>query len=234
MANYNEELSQINVSQEEKDKLVGEVIRHVLFKSHQTSGCPIKREELTQIITKNYSQRGLPALVINEAREKLAGIFGYEMKELVRSRPTSNKQGRSSQQSVPESKSYILVSQLPPDILSKFVENRETSHVMGFTFVVIGILHLAGGQISEENLWHQLNRMGVNDSDENHPLFCSTKQALETLVQQRYLQKEKVSGPEGNSLMYELAERALDESINLRIKDCIAQIVSKNTAAEAD
>lgn len=234
MANYSEELSQINVSQEEKDKLVGEVIRHVLFKSHQTSGCPIKREELTQIITKNYSQRGLPALVINEAREKLAGIFGYEMKELVRSRPTSNKQGRSSQQSGPESKSYILVSQLPPDILSKFVENRETSHVTGFTFVVIGILHLAGGKISEENLWHQLNRMGVNDSDENHPLFCSTKQALETLVQQRYLQKEKISGPEGNSLMYELAERALDESISLRIKDCITQIVSKNTAAEAD
>lgn len=234
MASYNDELSQINVSLEEKDKLVGEVIRYVLFKSHQSSGCPIKREELTQIITKNYSQRSLPALVINEAREKMSSIFGYEMKELLRSRPTSNRQGRVAQQSGPEIKSYVLVSQLPSDILSKYVENKETSHVTGFTFVVIGIVHLAGGKISEENLWHQLKRMGVNDTDENHPLFCSTKQTLEALVQQRYLQKEKINGPDGNIVMYELAERALDESISLRLKDYIAQIANKEPAAEAD
>ncbi|XP_020255735.1 non-structural maintenance of chromosomes element 3 homolog [Asparagus officinalis] len=234
MSNYNEDLSQMNVSVEEKDKLVGEVIRYVLFKSHQTSGCPIKREELTQIITKNYSQRSLPALVINEAREKFSHIFGYEMKELLRSRPTSNKQGRMSQQSGAELKSYVLVSQLPSNIFSKYVENKETSHVSGFTFVVIGIVHLAGGKISEENLWHQLKRMGVNDSDEDHPFFGSTKQTLEVLVQQRYLQKEKVSGPDGNSVMFELAERALDESISNKLKDYIAQIVNKDTAAQAD
>ena len=85
------------------------------------------------------------------------------------------------------------------------------SHVTGFTFVVIGIVHLAGGKISEgivtlflridgsnclslnfalllritENLENQLRRMGLNDSDENHPLIDSTKQTLEALVQQR-------------------------------------------------
>lgn len=84
---------------QEKDKLVAEVIRYVLFKSYQTSGCPIKREDLTQIVTKNYRQRALPALVINEAREKMSSIFGYEMKELQRTRSTSNRQGRSTQQS---------------------------------------------------------------------------------------------------------------------------------------
>jgi len=84
---------------QEKDKLVGEVIRYVLFKSHQTSGCPIKREELTQIITKNYSQWSLPALVISEARVKISSIFGYQMKELLRSHHTTNRQGRMSQQS---------------------------------------------------------------------------------------------------------------------------------------
>lgn len=48
-----------------------------------------------------------------------------------------------------ELKSYVLVSQLPSNIFSKYVENKETSHVSGFTFVVIGIVHLAGGKISE-------------------------------------------------------------------------------------
>lgn len=84
---------------QEKDKLVAEVIRYVLFKTHQNSGCPIKRDELTQLVTKNYRQRALPALVINAAREKLSTIFGYEMKELQRSRPSSTNQGRTSQQS---------------------------------------------------------------------------------------------------------------------------------------
>jgi hypothetical protein len=76
---------------------VAEVMRYVLFKSHQTSGCPIKREELTGIITRNYRQRVLPTLVINEARDRLAATFGYEMRELQRTRAPSTRSGRSTQ-----------------------------------------------------------------------------------------------------------------------------------------
>ena len=67
---------------QEKDKLVAEVMRYMLFKTHQNSDCPIKREELTGIVTKNYRQRALPTLVINEAKDRLAATFGYEMREL--------------------------------------------------------------------------------------------------------------------------------------------------------
>lgn len=74
------------------------MIRYVLFKSEQNSGCPIKREDLTQLITgKNYRQRSLPAFVINEAKSKLSSIFGFEMRELQRSR-SSTQNARSSQQ----------------------------------------------------------------------------------------------------------------------------------------
>lgn len=73
-------------------------MRHVLFKTHQTTGCPIKREELTQIVTKNYRQRALPALVIKEAGDRLAATFGYEMRELQRTRAPSTRSGRPSQQ----------------------------------------------------------------------------------------------------------------------------------------
>uniref|UniRef100_A0A1D1ZF36 Melanoma-associated antigen G1 n=1 Tax=Anthurium amnicola TaxID=1678845 RepID=A0A1D1ZF36_9ARAE len=234
MANYSEDSSQIDISEEEKDKLVAEVIRSILFKMHQSSGCPIKRDELTHIITKNYRQRSLPAFIINEARNKLASIFGYEMKELQRCRP-STKQGRSSQQSVGELKSYIIVSKLPADIYSSYVENKENSHITGFTFAVVSVVHLAGGKISEENLWHHLRRLGLNENDENHALFGHMKHTLESLVQQRYLQKEKVNGPEGNTLMYELAERAKDDSFSEKLKDYIAQISNKDaTTAEVD
>ncbi|KAL6560387.1 hypothetical protein OROGR_003946 [Orobanche gracilis] len=195
-----ESFSQLDISEHEKDKLVGDVIRYVLFKTEHNGGCPIKREELTQLITgKGYRQRNLPAFVINEAQSKLSSIFGYEMRELQRSRTSANH-GRASQQPTSEAKSYIIISQLPADVYTKFVEDKSRSHMTGFTFVVVGIIHLDGGKVAEA-----------------------------------YLQKEKVSGPEGNTVYYELAERALDPPTNDRIKAYVAQIVQKEaTNLEAD
>lgn len=42
----------------------------------------------------------------------------------------------------------------------------------------------------------------------------------------RYLQKDKVSGPEGNTTFYELAERALDGPVSEKIKEHISQVLS--------
>lgn len=89
---------------QETDKLVSEVIRFIFFKSHQNSGCPIKREDLTQIVTKNYRQRSLATYVINEAKNKLANVFGYDLKELQRSRSSSTGQTR-----LPQSQSKDIV-----------------------------------------------------------------------------------------------------------------------------
>lgn len=50
---------------------------------------------------------------------------------------------------VADSKSYVIISQLPADIYKKYVEDVNTSHLTGFTFAIIGIVHLAGGKISE-------------------------------------------------------------------------------------
>ncbi|XP_051130060.1 uncharacterized protein LOC127250696 [Andrographis paniculata] len=233
MSNPDESFSQFDISEHEKDKLVGEVIRYILFKYEQNSNCPIKREELTQLITrKGYKQRTLPAFVIDEAKRKLSSIFGYEMRELQRPRAA----GRASQSHLSaEAKSYIIISQLSADIYRKFVEDPRSSPTSGFTFVVVGIIHLGGGKLSEENLWHHLMRLGLHKNDENHPEFGNIKLALETLVQQRFLQKEKVSGPEGTTLYYELAERALDGAVYDKIKDYVSQIVQKDaTALEAE
>ncbi|KAG4990463.1 Non-structural maintenance of chromosomes element 3 [Glycine max] len=241
MANAAEDFSQFGISKEEKDKLVGELIRYMLFKTHQNSGCPIKREELTQLVTKNYHQRNLPTFVINEAKEKLSFVFGYEMRELQRTQPSSKARTQSSQQRpvtaflncVADSKSYILISQLPPNVYEKYVVDVNTAHLSGFTFVIISIVYLAGGKIPEENLWSQMRRMGLGETESSHPVLGNVKQAFELLVQQRYLQKDKVNGPEGNTVYYELAERALDGPMNDRIKEYISQIVQDNTSVGA-
>ncbi|CAL4890470.1 unnamed protein product [Urochloa decumbens] len=197
----------------------------MLFRTHQTSGCPIKREELTGIITKNYRQRALPTLLINEARDRLAATFGYEMREVQRTRASSTRAGRPSQpqQANAGAKSYILVSQLDPEVYHKCVEDKEAAPLSAFSFTVISLIHLAGGKISHEDLWHQLKRVGLNENDENHSVFSNNKKAPELLVQQRYLLKEKLAGSEGHVVMYELAERALDETISGILKDYISQ-----------
>lgn len=48
-----------------------------------------------------------------------------------------------------DQKSYIIMSQLPADVYRKYVEDINTAHLTGFTFVVVSIVHLAGGKISE-------------------------------------------------------------------------------------
>ncbi|CAH2035352.1 unnamed protein product, partial [Thlaspi arvense] len=231
MADEADALSQFDISKEETDKLVSEVIRFVLFKSHQNSGCPIKREDLTQIVTKNYRQRNLATYVINEAKSKLSNVFGYDLKELQRSRPPSTGQTRLPQsQSSVDSKSYVLVSQLPIEVFRKHVVEETTSPMTGFTFAVLAIVQLAGGKIPEETLWHHLRRMGLHENDEHNPVFGNNKQALEILVQQRFLQKEKVNGPEGSTLFYDLAERALDAQVSEKVKDYISQILKNDVS----
>ncbi|KAH9756555.1 MAGE domain-containing protein [Citrus sinensis] len=195
-----------------------------------------------------HPQRALPAHVINAAKEKLSNAFGYELRELLRCRPSSATQGRSTQQTgVAEAKSYVLISQLPAEVYKKYVEDENSAHLSGFTFVVISIVHLAGGKIPEgflfsimiwflvlslhksyyasvvDILWRHLKRMGLCETDASHPVFGNAKQALETLVQQRYLQKDKVNGPEGNTLFYELAERALDGPVSEKMKEYISE-----------
>lgn len=52
----------------EVDKLTAEVVRFMLFKSHKQPNVPVKRDELTQLITENYKQRNLPSSVIANAQ----------------------------------------------------------------------------------------------------------------------------------------------------------------------
>lgn len=48
-----------------------------------------------------------------------------------------------------DAKSYIIISQLPPDVYRKFVEDANSTCLTGFTFVVVGIIQLAGGRVAE-------------------------------------------------------------------------------------
>lgn len=48
-----------------------------------------------------------------------------------------------------DSKSYVLVSQLPIEVFRKHVVEETTSPMTGFTFAVLAVVQLAGGKIPE-------------------------------------------------------------------------------------
>lgn len=48
-----------------------------------------------------------------------------------------------------DAKSYILISKLPPKAYKECVEDKSKSHATGFTFVVMSIIYLAGGNITQ-------------------------------------------------------------------------------------
>lgn len=42
------------------------------------------------------------------------------------------------------------------------------------------------------------------------------------------MQKDKVNGPEGNTLFYELAERALDGPVSEKMKEYISEVLFRD------
>lgn len=130
-------------------------------------------------------------------------------------------------------KVYVLRSVVSETLRKKFIETAESTAFSGFALVVVGIIQLAGGdKVPEEVVWQQLRRLGIQESDENHQVFGNIKQAMETLAKQRYIQKDKVASNEGNSFVFELAERAEDEAFKKKLQDFIKKLVSGDVAGD--
>ncbi len=56
--------------QDVTDKLTAEVVRYMLFKAHKQPDVPVKREELTRLVTDNHPNRSYPGVVISNAQVK--------------------------------------------------------------------------------------------------------------------------------------------------------------------
>lgn len=210
----------------EVDKLTAEAVRYMLFKSYKQPNVPVKREELAALITENYKQRNLPATVIAAAQAKLKSIFGLEMVELHLARQTKGNKNSASQAPAVDVKVYVLKSLVSEERCKRYIETSTTAAPMGFAVAVVGILQLAGERVPEEILYAQLKRMGINEFDNDHPLFGNIKMAIETLVKQRYIRKEKVSSSDGDTWVLDLAERSLDERFKNEVQTFIGNVVN--------
>eukprot|EP00250_Pteridium_aquilinum_P006443 c16371_g1_i1 orf=207-995(+) len=227
-ARSHEELSQPDLPTEEVERLVADVMRHMLFKNHQQFGVPVRREELTQLITKTYKTRNLPNYVIQKAQEKFRTILGIDMRELIRARQSKNtKTSHSSQGAPADVKCYVLKSTLPEELRKKYVDTQEGSVVTSLTLLVVSVISLCGEKVPEETLWLHLGRYGIKP-DVQHPVFGDIKQCIDSLIKQRYILKEKVAGADGDSHVYELAEKSLDQAVKTKLDVFVAKMVKRD------
>lgn len=214
-----------NVSDEERDELVSEVVRYILFKNFAKNGRPISQSELSEIVNKRYSgsKKGLSGPVVKLAQSKLLEIFGMELRPITRA--VACTKGRSKKGSGSSGTTwYVVRSALPVALRKRLVQiplNMEMFN--GFAMVVLGCIEAAGESLPEEELWRMLGALGVEQKREHASLGMAEEQ-LQKMCDMRYIIREKRTTPDGDTFWYMLAENALDEIGKDNIKAFVKQI----------
>ncbi|KAI0870221.1 MAGE protein [Hypoxylon argillaceum] len=183
------------------DQLVKKLVRYAL--ACEYARMPIKRDGIRDQVlgTQARSFRR----VFDSAQEQLQKVFGMEMVELpVRERRTlKDKQTakRGASQASASSRQYILISSLPREYRtqpiigpSRIPSTAEEAAYIGFYTVVISLITMSSGELSDMKLRRYLTRLNAS---QNLPMD-KTDNILQKLIRQGYLDKvvERVEGDE--------------------------------------
>jgi len=202
------------MSGEERDRLVVEVMRYVLFSSHGSYGAPVTRAKIGEAMSAigGAGSRNVRAgsYVVALAQKKFLDIFGYEMVEIMRAQSRNKKPAKTVEQAnAAPTRCYSLRSVLPAQMRRKFVDAPDDAPQRGFAIVVAALIQISSGCIHEDALFDQLSQLGVKKEDSNHPEFGDWQAVLAALVKRRVFMRERTSYDDPSlGFSYELAEGA--------------------------
>jgi len=212
------------VSTMELDKLVGDVMRYMLFKAGQNQSFPVARDKLTALVTKKYPKKhGLGQAVVAKAQASFAKVMGMEMRELTKNSPTG----------VAGQKFYILRSLLPQRFRDALEvrTGKEGREEKGFLLIVLMMLSLSGDEMTEDKLWEHLNLLGL-EKGTRHKVFGDPALVLGKFVRQRYVQRVPKKSDSGRVYMYLPGENAADEVDQASLSQAISKILQKGHSIE--
>eukprot|EP00271_Cylindrocystis_brebissonii_P015444 TRINITY_DN38340_c0_g1_i1.p1 TRINITY_DN38340_c0_g1~~TRINITY_DN38340_c0_g1_i1.p1 ORF type:complete len:294 (+),score=58.93 TRINITY_DN38340_c0_g1_i1:406-1287(+) len=218
----------------EASKIASIVFRHMLFKNGSEPGVPVKRDELIGCLPPEYKGRHqFSSYIIAKVQLMFAEIYGYEMRELVRSAKGGHNARKSSSQAAPAAagggtKCYVLRSLLPADVRRDFLETDDELAIKGLATVVVALIYLEGGSMAEGALWDYLGHLGLKKDQKGHQHLGDAETAMETLMKRRYVQRVKGTDSQGaQEFLIELAENALDEVGKAKITSYIQSMVNE-------
>lgn len=220
--------------------MVADVMRTMLFRRHK-DGAPVPRSDLTALVSKAHKdKRQLGGHVIALAQRRFLSMLGMEMQavdKVKRSEADVKKmvaQAGADKGSAAD-RAYVLRSALPAHLRCAYVDRAEEAPARGLAMTVLSLVAIAGdGGLPEDALWTQLAQLGCARGSKAHPALGDVDAALEALVKQRYVQRSKAQGPDGERKVLELAENGLSEVGLKRVSAFIAQTMKSRGAAAAD
>ncbi|KAI0886095.1 MAGE-domain-containing protein [Annulohypoxylon maeteangense] len=184
-----------------EDQLVKKLVRYAL--ACEYARIPIRRDGIRDKVLGTNSRSF--KRVFEGAQSRLQQVFGMEMLELPakEKRTLKEKQKanarKAASQNTTSSRQYILVSTLPPEYKfqsiiapSKIPSSSEEAAYVGFYTMVISLIVLNGGELSDTKLRRYLARMNAS---QNLPMD-KTDNVLQKIVRQAYVDKvvEKTEG----------------------------------------
>ncbi|KAI0384589.1 MAGE-domain-containing protein [Hypomontagnella monticulosa] len=185
-----------------EDQLVKKLVRYAL--ACEYARIPIRRDGIRDKVLGNNSRSF--RRVFEDAQLQLRKVFGMEMVELPvkEKRTLKEKQkanARKAASTTASSRQYILVSTLPPEFKSQAIiapsripSTPEEAAYVGFYTMVISLIALNGGELSDTKLRRYLARLNAS---QNLPMD-KTDNVLQKIVRQGYVDKvvEKSEGDE--------------------------------------
>jgi len=223
--NFSQDISQDEgkrkkLDSQERDKLVSDLMRYVLFLDHNKT--PIKREDINKNVLNEHKY--LTSSLIKIAQKKFKYIFGYDFVEVPNKLSSKRKEQTSGV--------YILRNALANEISINENANdgnnnnnismkrneiipwnpREKSE-MNLLMVILAIISLSNDVIESDTLWEYLDRLGLK-RDQRHPTFDEWEKLVEQkFVKEQYLDRKKVTNSTQNetSIEYRMGPRTLME-----------------------
>ncbi|KAK4125048.1 MAGE-domain-containing protein [Parathielavia appendiculata] len=189
---------------DETTQLIKNLVRYAL--SCEYSRAPIRRDGIKEKVLGSNGREF--KRVFAGAQKQLRATFGMEMVELptkdrnLMTAEQKRKAAKSQTQKEPTSNTYVLVSVLPeayttPAIItpSKVQSAEGEAAYVALYTMIIAIITLSGGELSEPRLRRHLTRLNVsenmpslNPNDETSPSE-KTEMVLQRMVRQGYLVK---------------------------------------------
>ncbi|KAI8957725.1 MAGE-domain-containing protein [Daldinia sp. FL1419] len=186
-----------------EDQLVIKLVRYAL--ACEYARIPIKRDGIRDKVLGNNARSF--KRVFEGAQAQFQQVFSMEMVELpVKEKRTLKEKQRANarkatSQNTASSRQYILVSTLPPEYKSQSIiapsripSTSEEAAYVGFYTMVISLIVLNGGELSDTKLRRYLTRMNAS---QNLPMD-KTDNVLQKIVRQGYVDKvvERSDGDE--------------------------------------
>ncbi|KAK7750460.1 hypothetical protein SLS62_007650 [Diatrype stigma] len=186
-----------------EDLLANKLVRYAL--ACEYARMPIKRDGIRDKVLGNNAR--LFRRVFDGAQTQLRQVFGMEMAELpVKEKRTLKEKQKATarkatSQASQSSRQYILVSILPAEYKAHAIiaparvpSSQEEASYIGFYTMIVSLIVLSGGELSDMKLRRHLGRMNAS---QNLPMD-KTDNVLQKLVRQGYVDKvvEKSEGDE--------------------------------------